>query len=109
MGPGPVTTYTIPRLLIAYTQWMMVSATTAVAPHAAIYHFGSEGEKQQQLFLLGGRYVKREVRGFSAAMYREGVAVGRPFPPLNTMLRVTIGNDADMQRFRPAFLKVYSA
>lgn len=53
--------------------------------------------------------VKREVRGFSAAMYREGVAVGRPFPPLNTMLRVTIGNDADMQRFRPAFLKVYSA
>ena len=53
--------------------------------------------------------VKREVRGFSAAMYREGVAVGRPFPPLDNMLRVTIGNDADMQRFRKAFLKVYSA
>jgi histidinol-phosphate aminotransferase len=53
--------------------------------------------------------VKREVRGFSAAMYREGVAVGRPFPPLNNMLRVTVGNDADMQRFRKTFLKVYSA
>jgi histidinol-phosphate/aromatic aminotransferase/cobyric acid decarboxylase-like protein len=53
--------------------------------------------------------VKREVRGFSTAMYREGVAVGRPFPPLSTMLRVTIGNDADMQRFRQAFLKVYTA
>lgn len=53
--------------------------------------------------------VKREVREFSAAMYREGVAVGRPFPPLNHMLRVTIGNAADMQRFRQAFLKVYSA
>jgi len=53
--------------------------------------------------------VKREVRGFSAAMFKEGVAVGRPFPPLNTMLRVTVGNDADMQRFRKAFLTVYSA
>ncbi|MBL8271713.1 aminotransferase class I/II-fold pyridoxal phosphate-dependent enzyme [Steroidobacter sp.] len=52
--------------------------------------------------------VKREVRPFSAAMFREGVAVGRPFPPLNTMLRVTLGNDADMQRFRQAFLKLYS-
>jgi O-antigen/teichoic acid export membrane protein len=36
---------------------MMVSATTAVAPHAAVYHFSSEREKQQQLFLLGGRYT----------------------------------------------------
>lgn len=53
--------------------------------------------------------VKREVREFSSAMFREGVAVGRPFPPLNTMLRVTIGSAADMQRFRQAFLKVYSA
>ena len=53
--------------------------------------------------------VKRDVREFSAAMFREGVAVGRPFPPLNTMLRVTIGSAADMQRFRQAFLKVYSA
>ena len=57
LGPGPVTTYTIPRLLIAYTNWMMVSATTAVAPHAAVYHFTSESEKQQHLFLLGGRYT----------------------------------------------------
>jgi O-antigen/teichoic acid export membrane protein len=57
LGPGPVTTYTIPRLLIAYSHWMMVSATTAVAPHAAVYHFSSEREKQQQLFLLGGRYT----------------------------------------------------
>jgi histidinol-phosphate aminotransferase len=53
--------------------------------------------------------VKRDVRDFSAAMYREGVAVGRPFPPLNTMLRVTLGNATEMQRFRQAFLKVYSA
>jgi O-antigen/teichoic acid export membrane protein len=56
LGPAPVTTFTIPRLLTAYTTWMMVSATTAVAPHAAVYHFASESEKQRHLFLLGGRY-----------------------------------------------------
>ena len=53
--------------------------------------------------------VKRDVRAFSAAMYSEGVAVGRPFPPLDRMLRVTIGTDEHMQRFRQAFLKVYSS
>ncbi|MDY6944737.1 MAG: aminotransferase class I/II-fold pyridoxal phosphate-dependent enzyme [Pseudomonadota bacterium] len=53
--------------------------------------------------------VKRDVRAFAAAMYREGVAVGRPFPPLDRMLRVTIGTDEHMQRFRQAFLKVYSS
>lgn len=53
--------------------------------------------------------VKRDVRSFSASMFGEGVAVGRPFPPLNNMLRVTIGADDHMQRFRQAFLKVYSA
>lgn len=53
--------------------------------------------------------VKRDVRSFSAAMFGEGVAVGRPFPPLDRMLRVTIGTDEHMQRFREAFLKVYSS
>jgi O-antigen/teichoic acid export membrane protein len=57
LGPAAVTTYTIPRLLTAYTNWMMVSATQAVAPKAAVYHFGSEQEKQQHLFLLGGRFT----------------------------------------------------
>jgi O-antigen/teichoic acid export membrane protein len=57
LGAGAVTTYTIPRLLTAYTNWMMVSVTTAVAPKAAAYHFASEQDKQQHLFLLGGRYT----------------------------------------------------
>jgi histidinol-phosphate/aromatic aminotransferase/cobyric acid decarboxylase-like protein len=53
--------------------------------------------------------VKRDVRAFSAAMFKQGVAVGRPFPPLDNMLRVTIGTDEHMQRFRQAFLQVYSS
>jgi O-antigen/teichoic acid export membrane protein len=57
LGAAAVTTYTIPRLLTSYTNWVMVSATQAVAPKAAIYHFASEGTKQQELFILGGRYT----------------------------------------------------
>jgi histidinol-phosphate aminotransferase len=53
--------------------------------------------------------VGREVGPFSAAMLRQGVAVGRPFPPLNNMLRVTIGTDENMQRFRQAFRQVHGA
>jgi histidinol-phosphate aminotransferase len=40
-------------------------------------------------------------------MAQRGVAVGRPFPPLDHMLRVSIGTDADMARFREVFLSVY--
>jgi histidinol-phosphate aminotransferase len=52
--------------------------------------------------------IGRPARAFSAAMQREGVAPGRPFPPLDNMLRVTIGADAEMVRFRDAFWKVYN-
>lgn len=50
--------------------------------------------------------VKRDVRGVIAAMLDRGVAVGRPFPPLNQMLRVTIGSENDMARFKDAFAQV---
>jgi len=47
--------------------------------------------------------VGRDVSTFGREMRARGVAVGRPFPPLNQMLRVTIGTDAEMQKFREAF------
>jgi histidinol-phosphate aminotransferase len=53
--------------------------------------------------------VKRDVRGVIAEMLDRGVAVGRPFPPLNQMLRVTIGTDADMAKFREVFPQVVKA
>jgi histidinol-phosphate aminotransferase len=53
--------------------------------------------------------IGRDVRTFGGAMFQKGVAVGRPFPPLNGMLRVTVGTDAEMARFREAFWQVYSA
>lgn len=57
LGPAAVTTYTIPRMLTSYTNWVMVSATQALAPQAAVYHFSSDRERQQNLFLLGGSFT----------------------------------------------------
>lgn len=51
----------------------------------------------------------RDVRPIIEAMWQRGVAVGRPFPPLDDMLRVSIGTEADMERFREAFAQVYAA
>jgi histidinol-phosphate aminotransferase len=49
----------------------------------------------------------RNAREFITAMPRLGVAPGRPFPPLDNMLRVTIGTDVEMAKFRDVFWKVY--
>ncbi|HEY1340700.1 MAG TPA: aminotransferase class I/II-fold pyridoxal phosphate-dependent enzyme [Bryobacteraceae bacterium] len=51
--------------------------------------------------------VGRNAREFITAMPKLGVAPGRPFPPLDNMLRVSIGTDQDMARFREVFWKVY--
>ena len=49
----------------------------------------------------------RNAREFISEMPKLGVAPGRPFPPLDNMLRVTIGTDAEMAKFRDVFWKVY--
>jgi histidinol-phosphate aminotransferase len=51
----------------------------------------------------------RDAHEFITKMPPMGVAVGRPFPPLDNMLRVTIGTEAEMQRFREVFWRVYKA
>ena len=56
LGPAAVTTFTIPRLLVSYTNWVMVSATQVMAPKAAVYHFGEHTDHQKELFLIGGQY-----------------------------------------------------
>ncbi len=53
--------------------------------------------------------VRTDTKTFGAAMRGKGVAVGRPFPPLDHMLRVTVGTDSEMERFRDAFRQVYKA
>jgi histidinol-phosphate aminotransferase len=53
--------------------------------------------------------LKRDIRPIIMAMPPKGVAVGRPFPPMDTFLRVSIGTDADMAKFREVFWSVYQA
>lgn len=53
--------------------------------------------------------VGRDAREFISAMPAKGVAVGRPFPPMNKFLRVSIGTDRDMSKFRDVFWSVYKA
>jgi histidinol-phosphate aminotransferase len=51
----------------------------------------------------------RSAREFINTMPKLGVAPGRPFPPLDNMLRVTIGTDSEMAKFRDVFWKVYKS
>jgi len=51
----------------------------------------------------------RDAREFITAMPLKGVAVGRPFPPMTNFLRVTLGTDSEMAKFRDVFWSVYKA
>ena len=42
--------------------------------------------------------VRRDVAGLQAACRRAGVLIARPFPPLTTCARVTVGTLDEMQR-----------
>jgi len=53
--------------------------------------------------------IGRDVRSFGDAMFRQGVAVGRPFPAVEHMLRVTLGTDSEMAKFRDVFWRVYNS
>jgi len=48
--------------------------------------------------------VHRDAGAFGAACRREQVLVGRPFPPLTTFVRLTIGTQAEMDEAVPAML-----
>lgn len=50
--------------------------------------------------------IKRDARGFQEACRRQGVAVGRAFPPMTTWARISIGTKAEMETAIPVFMKV---
>lgn len=53
--------------------------------------------------------VAQNVTTFATEMKKHGLMVGRQFPPLDTMCRVSMGTDQDMARFREAYRKLRSA
>jgi histidinol-phosphate aminotransferase len=50
--------------------------------------------------------IKRDMRPVRDAMRKEGIAVGRPFPPLTNYLRITIGTMDEMQKATEALRKI---
>ena len=52
--------------------------------------------------------IQRNVQEVIPLMLAEGVAVGRPFVSLDTWMRVAIGTEMEMEKFRTAFQKVVS-
>lgn len=53
--------------------------------------------------------VGRDAHDFIYGMPIKGVAVGRPFPPMTNFLRVTLGTDSEMAKFRDVFWSIYKA
>jgi histidinol-phosphate aminotransferase len=50
--------------------------------------------------------VRRNVREVAPQMLAKGVAVGRAFPPYDSMMRVSIGTEAEMAKFRNVLAEV---
>ena len=48
--------------------------------------------------------VRRDSRAFQEACRQKGVAIGRPFPPLTTWARITVGTRQEMERAIPVFM-----
>ena len=53
-------------------------------------------------------HLKRPVRPVIAEFAKQGVMVGRPFPPMNDYLRVSIGTSDEMLRFMTTFKDIMS-
>jgi histidinol-phosphate aminotransferase len=60
---------------------------------------------QTNFFMVG---LRRDVQPVIQAFREEGVAVGRPFPPMTQHLRVSVGLPEEMDRFMAAFKKIMS-
>jgi histidinol-phosphate aminotransferase len=54
-------------------------------------------------------HVRRPVRSVIGAFRQRGILVGRPFPPMDDYLRVTVGNADEMARFTAAFKEILPA
>ena len=55
---------------------------------------------QANFFMI---HLKKPVPPIIEAFRKQGVAVGRPFPPMTEHLRVSVGTPAEMDRFMDAF------
>lgn len=53
--------------------------------------------------------IKRPIQPVIDEFKKKGVLVGRPFPPMNEHMRVSIGTPAEMQRFTTGFREIFAS
>ena len=51
-------------------------------------------------------HLKRRVQPVIGEFEKKGILVGRPFPPMNEHLRVSVGTADEMNRFTVAFKEI---
>lgn len=71
---------------------------------AAFKEAGYEPIESEANFLMVN--VRRDIRAFQAACRERGIFIARPFPPLTTYARVTIGTMEEMTRAAAVFREV---
>ncbi len=54
-------------------------------------------------------HIGRSVQEVRDEFRKKGIQVGRPFPPMLEHLRVSVGNEDDMNRFMKAFKEIFPA
>ena len=52
--------------------------------------------------------IRRDVTGFIEACRQKGVMIGRPFPPLTTWARISVGTQPEMDKAMPIFMDILS-
>jgi histidinol-phosphate aminotransferase len=106
----------------AIVKWGGVAALKDTAAQANVKAMTLELRKKTTTELVGLGYdvipseanffmvhIRRPVRSVSGAFRKRGVLVGRPFPPMDDYLRVSVGNAEEMERFMAAFKEIVPA
>jgi histidinol-phosphate aminotransferase len=60
---------------------------------------------QSNFFMVN---VKKDVTALGAEFLKQGILIGRKFPPMNEWLRVSVGTEDEMNRFMKAFKEILS-
>lgn len=96
------------RASLADQDWMVESRKTNAETRAMVFarlkELGFETTASEANFFM--IRLGRDSREIATPMREKGVLVGRPFPPMNDWLRVSIGTRPQMERFLETFAAV---
>jgi histidinol-phosphate aminotransferase len=122
IAPAPLIARMEPRSIAsinAIVKWGGVAALKDMEAQAKVKAMTLELRKKTTTELAGLGYdvipseanffmvhIRRPVRSVTGAFRQRGVLVGRPFPPMDDYLRVSVGNADEMGRFMAAFKEI---